>query len=228
MHKYNHFISIGYVCDAVGLMSSKQTAAKREEAYAFDRIATPMWAVTELFQNGFEQFLEPSNATSGKLFEHDDTEIVFDERYYIRYPINKPHIHRVATLSEVFNKRKDRMIQLLSKAENNGEPVLFIRTEERASYPDRGRRLIFDEYVEKYSKPESYYLQVFDGVIKNLYPALKYKILYFNDAGVQEIGENIVTLPASKKDYRSFEVGAELSSIIKEHSQYLENKMSDI
>lgn len=58
MNNYDEIVPLGYVCNVTSL---SDTLHKRNAAYPFDRVGTPMWAVYELIENNFTDFLNKQN-----------------------------------------------------------------------------------------------------------------------------------------------------------------------
>lgn len=216
MEKYENLISLGYVCNVTSFLNVSQ---KRDTAYVFDRIATPMWSVNELIKNDFSDLLKDENVKCVKLFEESPRPIPYDSKYYIRLPLNENNYEsRLASFREKLVERAERFKDVL-KSESS---VLFIRDEEPDHYSGWGERVSMPEYDEKYKKSEKEYLQELCVYLKSTYPNLKFKILFLNKEG-QFVDDNklIVGIPRSDIDFRDVKAGPALKKHIKEHSDFL-------
>jgi len=216
MEKYNHIISLGYVCNVTSYLNSSKN---RDTAYVFDRMATPMWAVNELMKNNFEDLLETVKCE--KLFERSSKPIPYDSKYYIRLPLQpSSYEQRVLELKEKLKERADRLKSILM----SGESVLFIRDEEPTEYPDLGSRLNIDQYSEKYAKSEREYIKELCDYIKLTYPSLQFKVLFLNNEG-EFVEDSIVGIPRCDVDYRDMKVGAMLKKHINKYEGYLNTNL---
>ena len=221
INKFENIVPIGYVCDVTTFLTQVN---KRRTAYFFDRFGTPMWAVNELMKNNFEEFMVRDNMKCEKLFESDSSPtIVYDSKYYVRFPFKKIDEKRFLHLVESFQKRKNRFLDLLSSCnKENEEPILFIRSEEHNSYSDWGNRIAIPEYEGKYEKDEYHYLIEFSKFIKNKYPFLSFKILFFSNKGQFFDKEHcIVGIDMPECNYRDKNIGKEMNNIIKDNEEFL-------
>ena len=182
-----------------------------------------MWAVHELLENDFEDFMLTENMRSEKLFENAKSNILYDSKYYIRLPMKKMDDKRFPKLRESFEKRKERFLEALSTAT---ESILFIRSEEHDCYCDWGNRIPKEEYEEKYQHDEHHYLNLFSDSLKIKYPSLNFKILFLNKNG-QFVDEshNIVGIDAPTCNYRDKNIGKEIKEIIKANEEYLNTNL---
>jgi hypothetical protein len=71
LNHYDLIVPLGYICNVPTLLQAFQV---RQKAYVFDRMATPMWAINELFQNTFQNLLE--SLETKKLFEDSEKEFL--------------------------------------------------------------------------------------------------------------------------------------------------------
>jgi Putative papain-like cysteine peptidase (DUF1796) len=227
MNKINQFknvVPIGYVCDVTSFLTQVN---KRSRAYIFDRFGTPMWAVIELMKNNFDEFMLRDNMKCEKLFESETSPtILYDSKYYVRFPFKKLDENRFPHLVDSFHKRKDRFLDLLSLCNDETDPILFIRSEEHDSYNDWGNRICIPEYEEKYKKDEYFHLIEFSKYIKTKYPSLPFKILFLNSKG-QFLDEenNIIGIDAPKCNYRDKNIGKEIKGIIRDNEEFLNSNL---
>lgn len=220
INEYN-IIPIGYVCDVTSFTIQVN---KRSKAYFFDRFGTPMWAVNELLQNDFKDFMMKENMKCERLFTNPDSpNILYDSKYYIRFPVKNVNDERFSHLVESFKKRKDAFIELLS---NTNDTILFIRSEEHTNYSDWGERIKLPEYEERYQHDEYHYLQIFSKLIKTKFPSLKFKILFLNKKGkIIDKEHHIVGITAPILNYRDKNIGKEILSIIKSNDEFITNEL---
>lgn len=220
MDKFDHVISLGYVCDVTSYLGlSKQ----RKQAYVFDRVATPMWSVYELIKNGFKDYLLKENLTSDKLFENDKHNIVFDSKYYVRFAIPERSINELHEgMHNTMIKRKNRLINILK----GDEKVLFIRSQELNSYPGSGDRLEREEYAEKYAKSELEYLRLLCSHIRSKYPQLSFKVLFLSDEG-EFVDQNnlIVGIPKCDGTYKDRDIGKKMAKHLHHHSDFINSHL---
>jgi Putative papain-like cysteine peptidase (DUF1796) len=220
MDKYNHIISLGYVCNVTEYLNA---SGNRDKAYVFDRLATPMWAVNELITNGFENFLNHDNIKSDVLFDKSDKKYVYDAKYYIRLPLShKQFDNRIEHFAEKIHERKDRFLQLL----NEKNKILFIRDQEPTEYADLGNRKSYPEYEQKYQQTEIDYLRTLCIHLETTYPNLDFKILYLNENGsFVDPNNRIIGIPKCDVDYRDQFVGQKLAKHMKVYSDYLNTNL---
>ena len=77
MDNYDNFISIGYVCNVVSLLRKLK---KKKETLVFDRMGTPMWAITKLFKTDFANFPPKQEDVENKvLFDGSDKTFSVDK-----------------------------------------------------------------------------------------------------------------------------------------------------
>ena len=214
MDHFNHVVSLGSVCSVPGLILK---IGKRNAAYPFDNVGSPMWAVAELLANDFEDVF--ADAEKKLVFEENPLEFVVDNRYYLRAKMKK--ISSLPRFLEMMTRRINRLDELLSGAT---EPVLFIRSEECDEYQPGKTRIPVPEHDGKYALPESHWLQVCSDAIKTKYPELQFKILFLSstaeDAEVDE-EHNIVTIPCASCDYRCKTVGSDMKKLVDVHATFL-------
>jgi hypothetical protein len=212
--KYSNVISLGYICNVYSLLSQvNRNQAKQHKA--FDNIATPMWAVYELFNNDFADFMKLENLAEKSLFTNNDKKFWIDTKYYIRF-----------LLLQDYAKMKARMQlqidNLLNVCKTDNGEFLFIRYEELNSYSKDGDRISFPEYTDKYAKTELEYCVMLSDLFKVKYPTLKFKILLMsaNDNFVDQ-EHNIVGIKSPIIDYRDSDVSKQMYDLIKSHESFL-------
>jgi Putative papain-like cysteine peptidase (DUF1796) len=187
---------------------------RKHEAYVFDRVGSPMWAVQELMENDFEDFMLEENVQCKKLFDKSDKEFCVDTKYNVRFPGTISNIEKLDKVKVSLLKRKDRLINKLK----SGESILFIRAEEPQKYPSLGNRLPL--YEDKYEHGELYYLKLFSESLKTNYPNLKFKILFMNTTeGKKGFFVNkeacIVGIPAPTFDFTDVKIGTKMETFFK-------------
>jgi hypothetical protein len=181
----------------------------------FDNIATPMWAVHDLFNNDFADLFKQENLVEKVLFEGSDKKFWVDQKYYIRLiSMNDYETLKTRTQTQINN-----MLNALKT--DNGE-LLFIRYEELNNYTKDGNRIVFPEYSEKYTKSELEYCIMLSDLLKVKYPNLKFKILLMSgqDNFVDQ-EHNIVGIKAPVIDYRDRNVSQQMFNLVKSHEDFL-------
>ena len=218
MENYDEIISLGYVCNVPELLSKLK---RRQAAYPFDRVGTPMWAVHELLDNDFKDFLLKGNITSDALFDGKPTPFVYDSKYYTRLIANSKLMNDAAydNLVERMRAREQRIREKLE----SGDKILFIRSEEPSSHPDLGDRIIKPQYAEKYAQTEHHYLNQLSDLLKERYPSLQFKILFLNSEGnFIDTEHNIVGIPVGPSGYSGLTVGKDMKTHIDTHKTYID------
>lgn len=211
---YDKVISLGYICNVTSMLT---TLKKRPKSHVFDRIASPMWAVSELVSNDFSDFLSKSNIEKKVLFTNSQEEFVIDKKHYIRLvapDITSAAFERIRV--SLVNKA-DEFKSMLQNADPK-TPILFIRCEEKDSYADRGDRVIFPEYAERYAQSELSHVEQLSDTLKTKYPNLSFKIIFLNSNAERFTDEerNIIGIPNPCCDYRDHCVGSEMAKAIKD------------
>jgi hypothetical protein len=191
----------------------------RQKAFVFDRLATPMWAVKELIENDFDDFLV--NLETHKLFDQSDKEYVVDMKYYTRMSVKSQKM--IEKLKEATERRINRLKNVL---ENETEPVLFVRYEEPNSYEDLGKRIELPEFNEKYSIKEIDYLTDLSKTLKSKYPNLKFKILYFTSQQNIDSENNIISIcKLDSEMYHTRKIGAKLKKCLINQSKFISENL---
>jgi len=218
MDKYDAIISLGYTCNVVSLL---YTLGYKNEAYLFDRIGTPMWAISQLFNDNFKNFLKYENMKCEPLFENSNNKYIFDNKYYIRLTTNSQELtekNHFMAFRQTLLKRKDRLLEKLHKSKK----VLFIRCQEPNSYTDLGNRIIPAHFDKMYQKDEHYYLKKFSNIIKKQFPKLHFKIIYMSELNYFIDNEsNIIGIPLPDCDYRDIYISKKMSEHWNLHSEYI-------
>jgi hypothetical protein len=221
MEKYN-IISLGYVCNVFGHLQSNKTLKKHLIHSVFDRIATPMWAIHDLLQNDFADFLLEENIKHEQLFDQSDRKEWYDSKYYIRFLNTATH----EQISHIFQKKINKLKEILTSG-NNSKPILFIRCEEKHNYPKRGSRIMKDEYAEKYKKSELEYLTLLSHTLKSKYPDLDFKILFMGQSSQQSVDSdnNIICIGYPESDFNQRDGPRAIGRLLKENSTFIENNL---
>jgi hypothetical protein len=110
----------------------------------------------------------------------------------------------------------------MAQIQNCTDPLLFIRSEEPAAYPDLGNRIPLPQYTDEYQNDELYYLRQFSETVKQINPNLKFKILFLSSNG-QMIDEehNIVGIPLPNCDYRDPFISKRMLEAISAYDDFL-------
>ena len=215
MQKYNNIVSLGYICNINAL---KNHLKGESHSMVFDNIATPMWAINELVISDFKDFMLEENIQKKKLFTDSDEEFWIDSKYYTRFLFLGNH--------ERFKKSIQKRITNFKNTFNQSDPILFIRYEEPIMYDDRGERIIFPEYKNKYEKSELEYLKELSKHIKSTYPQLNFKILFLSSSDNFIDEENkIIGVKAEGHDYRNKHIGKNMAKILDEHKEFLDTNL---
>jgi len=175
-------------------------------------------------KNNFKDFMVRDNMKCEKLFESETSPtILYDSKYYIRFPLKKLDEKRFTHLVDSFDKRKNRFLDLLTSCnDENNNTILFIRSEEHDTYSDWGNRISIPEYEEKYKNDEHYYLKEFSKLLKIQYPSLNFKILFLNNKGkFLDAEHNIIGIESPISNYRDKCIGKEIKGIIKDNQEFL-------
>ena len=197
---YDTYLSIGYVCTISTYLFTSSDHSYR--SHIFDRIATPMWAVQELLENGFDDFFNHDNMKYLQLFDKSDKKFWIDTKYGIRM---------LGKDLEYDSKKKlyDRYIQNFMTKLNNAHSLLFIRQDEPMEYADMGKRLLcYPDKLDEYKA-----LLKFSHWVETVYPQLDFHILWLTDQKDVENTRYIHIIPNVECDYRNPRMG----SIVNQH-----------
>ena len=216
--KYSNVISLGYICNVYALLTQiNKVQAKQHKV--FDNIATPMWAVYDLFNTDFADFFKQENLVEKTLFENSDKKYWVDTKFYTRF-IALPNY-------DAMQKRMQTQIENLLKAlQTESGEILFIRYEELNNYSGDGNRIAFPEYAEKYSKPELEYCVLLSDLLKAKYPNLACKILLLsNQENFVDTEHGIIGIKSPIVDYRDRNVSQQMFNLIKSHEDFLNTNL---
>lgn len=125
------------------------------------------------------------------------------------------------------NRQKSRFMEALS----GNRKIVFIRSEEPASYPDLGNRMSFpdcqDEYSQdEYSQDEYAHLKRFSTTLKAKYPECKFEILFLSDKGCFADNENnIIGIDGCDVDYRDPFISSKMVTFINKHKDFILKNM---
>jgi hypothetical protein len=225
MQKFDKIISLGYICS---LSNTLKPTHPNMISSVFDNIATPMWAVYDLIQNNFDDFLSSGNMESRVLFDGTNEQFLIDKQYYTRVIYKNMDAgyekFRVRTL-----QRAQEFLSVLHDLNEKNGTILFIRQEEPTVFEDRGNRIMQPEFVAKYAQTEVYYLQQMSLLLKQRYPLLKFKILFIscNNPGAEDIviENEILSVYCQHFDYRSPISAAQYASFIEIKKEFLETNL---
>ena len=226
MDIFDNYIPIGYVCSVPSFLNNSK---KRATSYVFDRVGTPMWAISDLFANNFDGFMNKDNFKLLKLFDNSDKQYLIDSKYYVRLFNNSVgSAENVDGYVSGMNKRKDMLLKKLESCNvENGETVLFIRAEEPNSYEDLGKRIIFPEYADKYKNDEYFYAVEFSKTIKKNYPLLRFSILLMSQKGqFEDVENNILGITAPTCDYRDPLIAGKMVKHVQDENEFISSKFA--
>ena len=219
---FQNVISIGYVCDTKAFITNTQQSFVRGD-YVFDRMGSPMWAVSELVANNFQNFL--TNIGSKVLFDNSEKSYVLDTTYYLRLMLSSPQSINRNKLIASTTIAKNRFMAAI----NGNQSILFIRSEEPTSYSDIGSRISLPEYADKYANTELSYVNVFSDTVKNINPNLQFKILYLGrtlTAPFNDETHNVVGIPIGDAiDYRDPFAGKKIVNAVSAQSTFLQTHL---
>lgn len=223
---FDFVIPLGYVCNVTSFIMQMH---KRDAAYVFDRAGSAMWAISELINNNFEDFLNIDNIVPMKMYENSDKLTLTDKKYYFRLALPQN-----ASKDEILKhntdkmKHKDRFMSLINKTAND-KTVLFIRFEE-PSITEEGKRLVYFDYENKYKFDELFYLKEFSDCLKKKNPLLNFKILFIhrNVLGNFVINDkNIIGIVMIDNcDYKDPFVSKKVVETLNFHEEFLLNHLS--
>ena len=174
------WISLGYSCSSRKYINSY---CHRGETHFFDWIGAPMWAINELIQNNFDINFD-SGECSYCVTLSNEKAIMTHRKYYLRMMHDFPRegaIKNIApklpditrNISEKYRRRSQRFMGLLKYLESpDAEMQIFLRLEE-----PHENRIIPDEHLEKYNKPELEYIIDFARLLKQR-GCKKFKVIY--------------------------------------------------
>jgi Xaa-Pro aminopeptidase len=224
LNNFDNYISLGYVCNVASYIAQEN---KRFSAYVFDRMGTPMWAVSELVANNFDDFLTKSNISAKVLFDKSDKTYVTDSKYYLRLMLTEQNME--TAYDSYVNAVKLYKNRFMTAIMNSKESILFIRSEEPTSYTDLGNRIELPEYAEKYKHNELYYVQQFSDTIKKINPDLNFKILFLNkDGNMIDDDHNIIGVPVPECDYRDPFIAKKMVDSVNQQGEFLAHNLKPV
>lgn len=174
LSKYDKILSIGSNCYTKKFMLS---IGINQETDFFDYIGTPVWSITDLINNGFQNMFHYNDYKNLKIL--NDSYNITHIPYFLFFKHDFTQTHKKITqpLSFVqFNQFKDKYTRRASRFHqylNNSSSILFIRYETNKNY------IIHDMYKDKYTKDELNQLRDFSIMLKEKYPNLTFNILFF-------------------------------------------------
>ena len=227
---YNNatIISLGYSCETITLLLKQISTGKATKIThsVFDRMATPMWAVSQLVANNFAGLL--NNVESMSIFQNYPEKWLVDKQYYIRLFPKTTDSPQYAKYKEAILAKAQNFGAMLTAAAAAQTPVLFVRTQEPTCYADYGARIIYPEYQTQYQQSEYDYLKEFSKTISTMYPTLQFNILFLSDIGVCADAEhNIVGICKPCGDYRHPQIATLMEHNIAAHEDHLVSCMSE-
>lgn len=215
LKKFKNLVNLGYIWTLTDFIIRQ---GKRYGKKPFDYVAAPMWAVAELMENDFEDYLvdvEHRQVYSGGATEDD---FCVDNRYYVQFPQS----YMPQQLHKAIQRSVSPFLDFLRVP--TADLTLFIRVEERNSLPGLGTRKVSQAYQEKYhAGDELYYLKQFCQTVKTKYPSFHFKVLFLNcrDDFVDNVN-GIVGIKITKAyDYRSPTSTKDLEALIEAKAEWL-------
>jgi hypothetical protein len=223
MDKFDDVISIGYICNVSMLLGTTL-----KNVYPFDRAATPMWAVTQLIETDFTNFMLKDAIEGREIFENENLKKLkaVDKNYYIRMIMKTPlSEERYTKFSKNIFGARDRFIERI----NSGNRVLFIRSREPMVDVDGNPRIIYPEYQDKYSKDETEYLKDFSKLLKRKYPTLDFSILHMSGSD-EELDEEhrIVTIPEPDILWTDPRIGRKMTKYVADNRDYIDESLNKL
>lgn len=181
MDKITRHISLGYTCTPKLYLYHINQAG--EQTHIFDWVGTSMWSINELVSNGFQEMTDLTQIVKMKVIT-DQPEMMTHKKYYLRFfhDFGK-HLDKISPetwtdFKEKYERRIPRFYELLQ----SHETILFWRLEEKIN----DKRIIYDDFQDKFQTTELEELTKFSQYLQNNYPGLKFHILYFNYEKDQE------------------------------------------
>jgi len=176
-----------------------------QPTYIFDWIGSPMWGINKLINNNFDLF---NNNDYGplKIYNNKSDIIYCNKKYFFKFihdlqPDTDINANKTLLLNDkyggiikvnyvnVFKKKYQRRIDSFIELLNSHKLVVFLRLEENMN-----DKLFYDEYKESYSIPEIDHIQEYMNILKNKYPKLNYKLIYFTKSHSTEIKDNLLII----------------------------------
>lgn len=216
MEKYDRYISLGYICSVPAMISSLKL---KRRSCVFDLMASPAWAIKELFDNDFDELLD--NIEFKKLFDNSEEIFTVDTKYYLR--LLPKSLDQIPKYKNIIVKFAERLMLYLA---TTTDKVLFIRQSETHTYSDKGTRISDELYAERYEKTETFWMESLSVILKNKYPNLKFKILLMSDDGnFWDDDNNLVGIQKADCDYRNLSIGPTMAKNIKAKKDFLEDHL---
>jgi hypothetical protein len=169
----------------------------------FDWVGSPQWGINKLINDNYDLF-NPEDYGPVKIFNSKPLVLYSNKKYFFRFIhdlqpdtiINKisviqnkyggfTKIDRFAIFKDKYQRRIDRFIELL----NSTNYVVFLRVEEYMT-----DKLMHKEHMESYAIPELEHVKEFINIIKNKYPTLKFKLIYFSTIEKTNISDNLLII----------------------------------
>jgi hypothetical protein len=198
LKKFN-LISLGANC----MPKTYTKSYINQPTHLFDWIGTPMWGINKLINNNFDLF-NPDDYGPMKIYDNTPEIMYCNKKYYFKFLhdlhsdtiINKTialkdkyggitKVNYFNNFKEKYKRRLDKFIELL----NSDKFIVFIRLQEKTK-----NKLTYEEYTELYAKPELEYIQEFIHLIKNKYPKLNFKLIYFSESNQSELSDDLLIL----------------------------------
>jgi len=216
MNNFTQTISLGYICNVYAYLIRSNPTRKNT---VFDNIATPMWAVYNLINTNFANFMLPENMQQMQIFQNNPKQYWVDTLNYTRFLFYNPVTSR-SKLQNLINN----FTNTLTTANTNQTPILFIRYQElmTSANSNDGDRIVYPQYATQYATPEINYLQSLSDLFKQQYPNLIFKILYINtSSNFVDTDHNIVGIQADPVDYQDRNISSKMAAIIQQQEDFL-------
>lgn len=175
-----------------------------------------------MFERDFEGLCDPAQYKPTDITEGGKP-MMTHHTYYVRCPHDLPHNRRpsaLATCMEKYQRRVQRLRDVLNNCSLSGKKVLFMRFEESTN------RIIHERHKQNYEPgrhDEIYHTKRFCDIVEKLYPKLNFHVLVIsNDLDPTHEGR-LVVIPGAK-EIRTFYTSAEdLQVLIERHADFLTN-----
>ena len=216
MNVFTQTISLGYICNVSTYLMQNEPNRK---ITIFDNIATPMWAVYNMINTNFDNFMLSENMQQKQIFVDKPKQYWVDVLNYVRFlfPGTK------SKYQPLINNFTDSLV----KANTDSSSILFIRFQELMNSPSDGARIVYPEYTTQYATSELTYLQSLSDLFKQRYPNMKFKILYMNlDSNFVDEPHNIVGIQCDALDYKDRNISKKMAEAIQLHQHFLDTNLT--
>ena len=216
LFKNDTLISLGYNCCIKRFFDS----IVPKETNFFDYIGTSMWAITELFENNFQDIFNTEYYKQIEILENQPITFLSNTKYYIRFlhDLECNSVDSNPKLFLEFKSKYERRIKRLDELINSSNKTIFIRYEESLD-----NRIIYKEFEEKIKINEYEYVKKFSSIIKSKYPNKKFKIIYLTKTLEEsnDIENNILLLNISNYTFDWVNCVEEITKIFNDKYDFI-------